>query len=239
MRNSDDFKALLEGTDLIQKLDVKNLFPKAEDKTFMQKQKAYFKHLGEDKFKIFIKKGDFFHIKSIRDRAAHGSQETLDTDTVYKYLWKVKLLTMYFIYMDLSIKEADFLKMVSITFHPIAMKCEIDKYLLDLATDRTILLKLEQGEKAKLENLSTKINVFDKKEDTYFFNSEISQMASNYFSEDVITEIDPSKFYSYEKYVQSLINKQDIDLKTKYYSEAYLDEKKGKKLLNNVIILFS
>ena len=129
--------------------------------------------------------------------------------------------------------------MVSITFHPIAMNCEIDKYLLDLATDRTILLKLEQGEKAKLENLSTKINVFDKKEDTYFFNSEISQMASNYFSEDVITEIDPSKFYSYEKYVQSLINKQDIDLKTKYYSEAYLDEKKGKKLLNNVIILFS
>ena len=141
--------------------------------------------------------------------------------------------------MDLGIKETDFLKMVSITFHPIAMNCEIDKYLLDLATDRTILLKLEQAEKAKLEKLSTKINVFDKKEDTYFFNSEISQMASNYFSEDVITEIDPSKFYSYEKYVQSLINKQDIDLKTKYYSEAYLDEKKGKKLLNNVIILFS
>lgn len=239
LSNSDDFKALLEGTDLIQKLDVKNLFPKAEDKTFMQKQKAYFRHLGEDKFKIFIKKGDFFYIKSIRDRAAHGSKEKLDTDTVYKYLWKVKILTMYFIYMDLGIKETDFLKMVSITFHPIAMNCEIDKYLLDLATDRTILLKLEQAEKAKLEKLSTKINVFDKKEDTYFFNSEISQMASNYFSEDVITEIDPSKIYSHEKYVQSLINKKAINLKTKYYSKAYLDEKKGKKLINNVIILFS
>lgn len=238
LSNSDDFKALLEGTDLIQKLDVRNLFPKDENKTFIQKQKAYFRHIGEDKFKIFIKKGDFFNIKSIRDRAAHGSKEKLDTDTVYKYLWKVKILTMYFIYMDLGIKEADFFKMVSITFHPIAMNCEIDKYLLDLATDKTILIKLEQGEKAKLETLNTKVNVFDKKEDSYFFNSEFSQMASNYFSEDVITQVDPSKIYSHEKYVQSLINQETIDLKTKYYSEAYLYGKKGNKLINNVIILF-
>lgn len=239
LSNSDDFKTLLEGTDLIQKLKVKNLFPKAEDRTFIQKQKAYFRHLGEDKLNIFIKKGDFFNIKSIRDRAAHGSKEKLDTDTVYKYLWKVKILTMYFIYIDLGIKEDDFFKMVSITFHPIAMNCEIDKYLLDIATDTTILIKLEQGEKEKLNKLNTKINVFNRQKDSYFFNSEFSQMASDYFSGDVITEIDLSRFYSHEKYVQSLINQKDIDLKTKYYSKVYLQEKKGKKLINNVIILFN
>lgn len=239
LNNSDDFKALLEGTNLIQNLEIKNLFPQAENRTLIQKQKAYFRHIGDDKLKIFIKKGDFFNIKSIRDRAAHGSKELLDTDTVYKYLWKVKILTMYFIYMDLGIKETDFLKIVANTFHPIARNCEIDKYLLDLATDRTILIKLEQSEKAKLETYNTKINVFNKKEDSYFFHSEFSHMASNYFSEDVITEIDPSKIYSHEKYIQSLINQETTDLKTKYYSKAYLYGKKGNKLINNVIILSS
>lgn len=239
LNNSDDFKALLEGTNLIQNLEVKNLFPQAENRTLIQKQKAYFRHIGTDKLKIFIKKGDFFNIKSIRDRAAHGSKEVLDTDTVYKYLWKVKILTMYFIYMDLGIKETDFLKMFANTFHPIARNCEIDRYLLDLATDRTILIKLEQNEKAKLETHNTKINVFNKKEDSYFFHSEFSHMASNYFFEDVITEIDPSKIYSHEKYIQSLINQETTDLKTKYYSEAYIYGKKGNKLINNVIILSS
>lgn len=238
-RDNADFKKILSGTDLIDRLEAKKLFPKKKRLTFKEKQEIYFKHIGEERLKIFINNDDFKNIKDIRDRAAHGIKEDLDTDTVYKYLWKVKILTMYFIYMDLGIKEDDFFKMISITFHPIAMNCEIDKYLLDIATGKTILIELEQGEKEKLKDLNTKINVFDKKEHSYFFNSELSEIASNYFSEDVITEIDPSRFYSHEKYVQSLLNQRDINLKTKYYSEIHLKEKESKNLINNVIILFN
>ena len=55
----------------------------------------------------------------------------------------------------------------------------------------------------------------------------------------MITEIDPSRIYSHEKYVQSLLNQRDINLKTKYYSEIHLKEKESKNLINNVIILFN
>lgn len=239
-KDSDDFKKILEGSDLIDKIEAKYLFPKKKDLTLRKKQEIYFEHIGEENLKIFINNADFQIIKRIRDKAAHGIKDNLiDIDTVYKHLWKVKILTMYLIYLDLGIKEDDFFKIISITFHPIVLNCEIDKYLLDLATGKTIFIELEQCEKEKLNTLNTKINVFDKKEDGYFFNSKLSQMASDYFQEDVITEIDPSRYYSHEKYVQSLLNKRDINLKTKYYSEVHLKEKESKKLINNVIILFN
>ena len=62
-------------------------------------------------------------------------------------------------------------------------------------------------------------------------------MTSNYFSEDVITEIDPSRIYSHEKYVQSLHNQRDLDLKTKYYSVVHIKENDSNIMINNVIIL--
>lgn len=220
------------------KLEAKALFPKKKRLTFKEKKEIYFNHIGEERLKIFINSDDFKNIKDIRDRAAHGAPEKLDTDIVYKYLWKVKILTMYFIYMDLGIKENDFFKMISITFHPIALNCEIDKHFLDIATDKTILIELEQAEKEKLKNLSTKVNVFYKKENSYFFNPEFSEMASNYFSEDVITEIDPSRIYSHEKYIQSLLTQREIDLKTRYYPVIYLQEDDSKIMINNVIIIF-
>uniref|UniRef100_UPI00148EFBCB hypothetical protein n=1 Tax=Acinetobacter calcoaceticus TaxID=471 RepID=UPI00148EFBCB len=99
------------------------------------------------------------------------------------------------------------------------------------------LIELEQAEKEKLINLCTKVNVFYKKENSYFFNSEFSEMASNYFSEDVITEIDPSRIYSHEKYVQTLLNQRELDLKTRYYPVIYLQENDSKIMINNVIIL--
>ncbi|WP_157795037.1 hypothetical protein, partial [Acinetobacter baumannii] len=101
-----------------------------------------------------------------------------------------------------------------------------------------ILIELEQAEKEKLKNLSTKVNVFYKKENSYFFNPEFSEMASNYFSEDVITEIDPSRIYSHEKYIQSLLTQREIDLKTRYYPVIYLQEDDSKIMINNVIIIF-
>ena len=64
-------------------------------------------------------------------------------------------------------------------------------------------------------------------------------MASNYFSEDVITEIDPSRIYSHEKYIQSLLTQREIDLKTRYYPVIYLQEDDSKIMINNVIIIFS
>ncbi|WP_335957228.1 hypothetical protein [Acinetobacter bereziniae] len=236
-KDNDDFKEILSGTDLANKLEAKKLFPKKKRLTFKEKQEIYFNHIGEERLKIFINNDDFKNIKAIRDRAAHGLQEKLDTDIVYKYLWKVKLLTMYFIYMDLGIEENDFFKMISKTFHPIALNCEIDKYLLDIATDKTILIELEQAEKEKLKNLNTKVNVFYKKENSYFFNSEFSEMASNYFSEDVITKIDPTRIYSHEKYVQYLLNQREIDLKTRYYPVIHLKEDDSKIMINNVIII--
>ncbi|HJP46483.1 HEPN domain-containing protein [Acinetobacter venetianus] len=237
-KDNDDFKKILSGTDLIDKIKAKSLFPNKKRLTFAEKQEIYFKHIGEESLKIFISNDDFKHIKDIRDNAAHGEPEDLDTDTVYKYLWKVKILTMYLIYLDLGIKKDDFFKMISITFHPIAMNCELDKYLLDIATGKTILIELEQGEKEKFLNLNTKVNIFYKKENSYFFNSELSEMASDYFSEDVITPIDPSRIYNHEKYVQSLLNQREIDLETQYYQVIYLQENNSKVMINNVIIIF-
>lgn len=238
-KENDAFKEILAGTDLADTLEAKALFPKKKRLTFIEKKEIYFNHIGDERLKIFINNDDFKKIKAIRDRAAHGLKEKFDTDIVYKYLWKVKLLTMYFIYMDLGIEEDDFFKMISTTFHPIALNCEIDKYLLDIATDKTILIELEQAEKEKLKNLNAKVNVFYKNENSYFFNSELSEMASNYFSEDLITEIDPTRIYSQEKYVQSLLNQRDNDLRTKYYSVVHVKENDSNIMINNVIIVFS
>lgn len=237
LNNNEEFKALLEEADLAGKLDVKNLLSQMGDKPFIQKQKAYFKHLTGNNLKIFIEKGDFHKIKSIRDRAAHGSREVLDTETVYKYLWKVKLLTMYFIYRDLGIKEDDFFKMVSSTFHPIALNCEKDRYLLDMITGKTISIKLEKSEIEKFKNLNTKINVFNKENDKYFFNSDLSEMASNYFSEDLILKMDAQRFYSYEEYIQYLLDQRGVNLATQYYVDIYLEEKNSKTKISNVVIL--
>lgn len=238
-KENDNFKKIFEGTDFLEKIEAKNLFPRNKRPSLREKQELYFKHIGEDNLKIIINSEDFKYIKKIRDRAAHGLEESLDSETVYKYLWKVKILTMYFIYMDLGIKEDDFFIMISQTLHPIIMNCEIDKHLLDLATGRTILIELGEQEKEKMKKLNTKINVFDKKDDGYFFNSEFSQMANDYFSQSVITEINSSRIYSHEKYIQSLINQNDRNLKTTYYQAVYFQENNAKKLINNVVILFN
>ena len=107
-KENDAFKEILAGTDLADKLEAKALFPKKKKINIQRKKEIYFNHIGEERLKIFINSDDFKNIKDIRDRAAHGAPEKLDTDIVYKYLWKVKILTMYFIYMDLGIKENDF-----------------------------------------------------------------------------------------------------------------------------------
>lgn len=236
-KDNDDFKKILSGTNLLDKIKAKRLFQFKDRLTFVEKQEFYFRHIGDERLKIFINNDDFKKIKSIRDRAAHGLKENLDTDDVCKYLWKVKLLTMYFIYKDLGIEEDDFFKMLSITFHPIAVNCELDKYLLDIATGKTILIELEQCEKEILKKMNPKISVFYKKENSYVFKSELSEITSNYFSEDLITEIDPSRIYSHEKYVQSLLMQRELDLKTKYYSVVHIKDNNSNIMINNVIIL--
>ncbi|WP_461196868.1 ApeA N-terminal domain 1-containing protein [Acinetobacter pittii] len=238
LKNNEDLKKLLKGTNLLEQIDVKKLFSEEEFKSFIYKQKFYFKHIGEENIKIFIKSGDFFHIKSIRDRAAHGSKETLSTDKVLKYLWKTKMLTMYLIYKDLGVSESDFFKIISNTCHPIVMNCEIDKYLLDLKTGKTILIELSDKEIKKIEKLKTEIKVFNEENKNLLFNSDLSQTANEYFLENRINEFDPLRIYSYEKYIQNLIDKKNLNKTAKYYSEAYIKKKREKKMIQNIVIIY-
>lgn len=238
LNNSEDFKAILEGSDLMGELDVKGLFSNAGDKNFIQKQKAYFKHIQGDNLKIFIGKGDFYNIKDIRDRAAHGAKEGFETNDVYKYLCKVKLLTMYLIYDDLGIKEEDFFKIISKSYYPAVIGCELDRYLLDMATGQTILISLERREREKFDNLNTKVKVFQKKRNGYIFDSELSDAVSNYFSENEKIKFDPStRIYSHKEYVQSLLSQRGSDLAVQYYHRIYLQEKSSKALINSVVII--
>lgn len=241
LQENDQLKDLLKNTKLLENIklnELKKVFPESKFQSFLSKQKEYFRMVNNDDLKIIIGKNDFSKIISIRDNAAHGTREKLPTEDVLKYSWKVKLLTMYLIYKDLGIQNDDFFRMISNTFHPIILQCEIDKDLLDLKTGKIIYITLSRCENEKMKSRDTKIKVFNKKKDHYFFNSELSQKAHDYFSEDIITEIDQARFYSYEKYIQYLIDKNNIDIKARLYSRAYLKEKPSNTLINNVIILY-
>jgi len=238
LKNNEDLKKIFEGTNFLDKIDVKKLLSEEEFKSFIYKQKFYFKHIGDENIKIFIKSGDFFHIKSIRDRAAHGSKEILSTDNVLKYLWKTKMLVMYFIYKDLGVSESDFFKIISNTCHSIFTNCEIDKYLLDLITGKTILIELSDKEIKKIEKLEIEIKVFDEKNKNLLFNSDLSQTANDYFLENRINEFDPSRIYSYEKFIQNLIDKKNLNKTAKYYSEAYIKKKRERKMIENIVIIY-
>lgn len=242
LKENEQLKDLLKNTELLENIKLNKLkavFPETKFQTFLSKQKEFFRMIDAKDLKIFLKNDDFIKIISIRDNAAHGSKEELSPDDVLEYSWKVKLLTMYLIYMDLGIKNDDFFKMISKTFHPIVLGCEKDKDLLDLKIGNMINLTLTKTEKEKMNRLDTKVKVFNQKKENYFFNSELSQKAHDYFSEDIITKIDPLRFYSYEKYVQHLIDKENTDMKAKLYSRVFLKDKPSKVLIHNVIILSS
>ena len=239
LKNNEDFRNLLTDQSLIEKIDVAQLFNIQKFQTLVQKQKTYFKYIGAKNLKIFINNNDFYNIKSIRDRAAHGVKEQLSTSKVQECLWKVKLLTMYFIYSDLGIKEDDFFKIISSTIHPTVKNCEIDQQLLDLKVGRTIFVKMNQSEIDKVEKLGIKTKVLDKQNDIYLFNYELSKMIQDYFKNDInsITENKTPIFYSYIDYMVYLLEQKKINKKAKFYNQVYIEQKNNKKLIHNVIIL--
>lgn len=170
-KKNEQLKELLENTELFENIklnELKKVFPENKFQTFLSKQKEYFRMIDNQSLKIFLNKNDFIKIISIRDNAAHGTKESLQTEEVLRYLWKVKLLTMYLIYMDLGIHNNDFFEMISNTFHPIAMNCEIDKYLLDIKIGKTICITLSKCENEKMKKCDTKIKVFNKKKRTTY-----------------------------------------------------------------------
>lgn len=239
LKTNEDFRNLLTDQSLIDRIDVTNLFNIQKFQTLVQKQKTYFKYIGAKNLKIFINHSDFYNIKSIRDRAAHGVKEKLPTSKVQECLWKVKLLTMYFIYSDLGIKEDDFFKIISNTIHPTVINCEIDKNLLDLKVGRTILIKMHQKEIDKVENLGISAKVIDKQNDIYLFNYEFSKMIQDYFENDInsITENKTPIFHSYIDYMKYLLEQKKIYKKAKFYNQVYIEQKNDKKMIHNVIIL--
>lgn len=240
LKENEQLKDLLKNTELLKNIklhELKAVFPESKFQSFLSKQKEFFRMIDAKDLKIFLKSNDFIKIISIRNNAAHGSREKLSTDDVLEYSWKVKLLTMYLIYMDLGVKNDDFFKIISNTFHPIVLGCEKDKDLLDLKIGKMIILPLSKTEIDKMNRFDTKIKVFIQKKENYLFNSELSQKTHDYFSEDIITKIDPSKIYSSEKYVQHLLDENNTDMKAKLYSRAFLKDNSSKVLIHNVIIL--
>lgn len=240
LKENAELKEILKTTNLLEKIKLTELtkvFPENTYQSFLNKQKQYFKMIDSKDIKIFLDKGEFYKIISIRDNAAHGSKEKLSPEEVLKYSWKVKLLSIYLIYMDLGISNDDFFKFISISFHPIVLNCEINRDLLEIKTGKLINIKLNKTESEKLKSIGTKIKVFRKINDTYFYNEELSIKADDYFSDDIILRIEEGKFYSYEKYLQYVLDHENTGLKAKYYPRVYLEEKNSKQLANDVIIV--
>ncbi|WP_314338403.1 hypothetical protein [Acinetobacter guillouiae] len=241
LKDNNQLKELLMDTKLLENIklnELRKVFPENNIQSFLSKQKAYFKIFNSEDLKIFLFKNDFKTIISIRDNAAHGSREELTTEEVLKYSWKVKLLTMYLIYKDLGVKNDEFFKIISNTFHPIVLNCEMNEELLDIKTGKSIYIKLSMIERDKMNSYNTRIKVFNKNDNVYLFDYLLSQKASNYFSQDINYSFDPARFYSYEKYIQYLIDEEGLDKKAKHYSSVYLKNNDSKVLVNDVIIIY-
>lgn len=236
LKENKELNEILKNTNLIDKIDAKNLFSEIQPITFIKKQKAYFNYIGDDYIKIFIGKNDFFQIKSIRDKAAHGDKSDFCTEEILKYIWKVKLLTMFLIYRDLGINEDDFVKIITNSLHPFIINCEKDKVLLDLKSGKSICISVSNIELKKMKELNTDINVFMKLNENYLFNTELSSDAHKYFLNLSPEEYQELIYHSYEKYVLHLLEMKNCNMKVKSYSEIYI-KNKNKEIISNVIVV--
>lgn len=211
---------------------LRDSLPNRSATTFKQKVKKYLNYMGKHVTEVFLSNSDLHLIKGVRDRAAHGEVEQFTTKQVSKIYWKLRMLVTYLIYKDLGISNDDFLKIISFTFHPLAMNCEKDEFKLDTKLNNAIALPVSES---VFKELSTKIGVelvFTRNNNIYDVHKEYTAKLSHYFRVDTSKD---RKINRLDEYVQTLIDNPKLE--AKFAGNAYVTYQKKSHKLHSVILV--
>ena len=214
---------------------IRDVFPNTSLDTFNRKAKAYLKYIGNFCTEVFINNNQLYEIKQVRDRAAHGEEETFSTDKVFELLWRLKMLSMYLIYKDIGINDQAFLDMLDRTFHPIKLNCDIDEYKLKSKVGSVTSISLIKKNLADYECQQCHIRVFFKRGETWTYDVQLSKSSSDYFYSP--TQLGKNKeFSSYHEFVQNQLDLNGKNYKARFCGNAYLVTKKPIRLHSVIII---
>lgn len=211
---------------------LREVLPNRSAATFKQKIKTYLNHIGNYVTEVFLLNNDLQLIKDVRDRAAHGEVEQFSTDQVSKIYWKLRMLVIYLIYRDLGVSDNDFLKIISFTFHPLALNCDTDKFKLDTKLKQAVALPVSASVFSELSTNLRMDLVLTRNINLYEVHNEYTAKLSNYFRLEAITD---RKITSLDEYVQTLLD--NPQLKAKFIGNAYITHKRKSHKLHSVILV--
>ncbi|WP_017630637.1 hypothetical protein [Vibrio sp. 624788] len=219
-------------TDLSSVKILREALPNRSTATFKQKVKKYLHHIGKHVTEVFLSNSDLHLIKGVRDRAAHGEVELFTTDQVSKIYWKLRMLVIYLIYKDLGVSDDDFLKVISFTFHPLALNCDRDRFKLDTKLNKAVSLPVS---KSVFSELSTQLGVelvLTRNNHVYEVHKEYTAKLSNYFRVETSKD---RKINSLDEYVKTLL--ENPKLEAKFTGNAYITHKRKSHKLHSIIVV--
>ena len=219
-------------TDLSNTKVLRDVLPNRSAATFKQKVKKYLNHIGKHVTEVFLANDDLHVIKEVRDRAAHGEVEQFTTDKVSKIYWKLRMLVTYLIYKDLGVSDDDFLKVISYSFNPLTVNCDIDKFKLDTKLNKAIALPVSESVFNELTSKRRVHLVLTRNENLYEVHKEYTTKLSNYFSIENSTDREIKR---QDEYVNTLL--ENPKLEAKYTGNAYITHKRKSHKLNSVILV--
>ncbi|WP_394157629.1 ApeA N-terminal domain 1-containing protein [Vibrio campbellii] len=217
---------------IANEVTLKRLIPNSNATTFNKKAKIYLRYIGKTVSDVFINDKDFYQIKEIRDRAAHGEMEVLHTQQVYLFLNKIKMLTMYLIYRDLGISDHSFLELLCLPFHEIKQGCVQDTFKRDVALGKANIMQVNESTfnfvKKERGILSF---VFSREQHTYHVDKKLTLCLKEAFWGGKTTI---NKYRNLEEFVQSQIPNNK---KAAYLSESYIRYGNQTYLMRGIIVI--
>lgn len=226
--------AIDEGTvvNITDEATLKRLIPNRNATTLNKKAKAYLRYIGKTVSDVFINDKDFYQIKEIRDRAAHGEMETLSMQQVYLYLNKVKMLTMYMIYRDLGISDDSFLELLCMPYHELKQGCRIDSFKRDVALSKANIMQVDESTFDFLKNEQGIFSfVFFREQNTYHVDKKLTHHLKEAFFGDHVTS---NRYRNLEEFVQSQVSD---NRNVAYISESYVKHGKQTYMLRGVVVI--
>ncbi|CCN63533.1 hypothetical protein VIBNIPon4_130129 [Vibrio nigripulchritudo POn4] len=226
--------AIDEGSvvDIADEATLKRLIPNRSATTLNKKAKTYLRYIGKTVSDVFINDKDFYQIKEIRDRAAHGEMETLSTRQVYLYLNKVKMLTMYMIYRDLGVSDNSFLELLSMPYNVLKQGCRMDSFKRDVALGKANIMQVNESTFNFLKNEQSICSfVFFREQHTYHVDKRLTHCLKEVFFGD---HVKSNKYKNFEEFVQFQVSD---DRKVAYIPESYVKCGKQAYLLRGIVVI--
>ena len=227
-------KAIDEGTvvNIADEATLKRFIPNRSATTLNKKAKTYLRYIGKTVPDVFINDKDFYQIKEIRDRAAHGEMEVLSTQQVYLYLNKIKMLTMYMIYKDLGISDNSFLELLCMPYHELKQGCRLDSFKRDVALSKANIMQVNESTFNFVKNEQGIFSfVFFRDQHTYHVDKKLTRRLKEAFFGDHVTS---NKFRNFEEFVQSQVSD---DKKVAYISDSYVKYGNQTYLLRGIVVI--